>query len=381
MALKFASLGFEIKSIDEETHSLKAVFSTNDVDRHGEIVDQKSWNLKDFQDNPVVLFSHDHSQPPIGRVTSLGYNGQGNLEGTVQFAAKEYPFANVIWQLYKGGFMRAFSVGFSSGKVDVENGVPILRQNTLYELSSVSVPANQMALAKSKGLDVSALEEKFVEDAAKTDEPAKALGDVCTLDDGSEGMLQQDNSGALVCLPKLAQDNNTETKEEEKGAIADELSAEQVWELKYENMDKVCELWSALWTVYMDENTSVDSFNALVTEVAQLMLKVANGADVTENTLSETLKKHMTDESVKTFIQEMGKRLGTTTEKVEEVVPVVEEKKVEEKTEDKTVSTNSTALSIKVETPAVRIVVPVKGKNKAALINKAVRALLAEKRK
>lgn len=163
MKIKFANLDFTPKEINEDQKSLRAVFSTGDVDRHGEVVDQKSWLLDDFLKNPVVLFSHDHSQPPVGKILGLGYNAEGNLEGEVKFAAQEYPFANVIWNLYKGGFMKAFSVGFSAGKVDVVNNQVILRENTLYEISTVAVPANALALAKAKGMDVSALETRMAE--------------------------------------------------------------------------------------------------------------------------------------------------------------------------------------------------------------------------
>lgn len=170
MKLKYSNLDFTPSSINEEQYTLRAVFSTADVDRHGEIVDQKSWILDDFEKNPVLLFGHDHNQPPVGKIVDLMYNQKGDLEGTIKFAAKEYPFANVIWNLYKGGFMRAFSVGFSAGKVNVVDGTVVLSQNTLYEISTVSVPANAMALAKSKGLDVSALEDKFLEPEADEEE-------------------------------------------------------------------------------------------------------------------------------------------------------------------------------------------------------------------
>lgn len=170
MEMKFTKLAFTPKTIDIDAKTITAVFSTDDVDRHGEIVDQKSWNLEDFKSNPVVLFSHKHDQPPVGRVISIGYGMDGkSLEGTIQFAADQYPFANVIWNLYRDGFMKAFSVGFSSGRVEMlsEGGV-VLHENTLYELSTVSVPANAMALAKSKGLDISALEEKIKEVETET---------------------------------------------------------------------------------------------------------------------------------------------------------------------------------------------------------------------
>lgn len=151
----------DIKSISDENYTIKGVFSTADEDRHGEIVDQKSWQLNDYLLNPVILFAHDHNQPAIGKAINLAFNELGNLEGEIQFAAKEYEFANTIFKLYKGGYMRAFSVGFQNEEVDiVENGTKvILKKNTLFEISTVNVPANQLALAKSKGIDTAPLEK------------------------------------------------------------------------------------------------------------------------------------------------------------------------------------------------------------------------------
>jgi hypothetical protein len=59
--------------------------------------------------------------------------------------------------------MKAISVGFMSAKKDIEGGNTILRDNVLLEVSTVSIPANAMALAKSKGIDIQPLEDKFVE--------------------------------------------------------------------------------------------------------------------------------------------------------------------------------------------------------------------------
>lgn len=440
--MKYASLSFETKGIDEANHSLRAVFSTGGIDRHGEIVDQKSWQLDDFIKNPVVLFSHDHNQPPIGMVTGLGYNGDGNLEGTVKFAAKEYPFANVIWNLYKGGFMRAFSVGFASSTQDVIDGTVILRDNTLFELSSVAVPANAMALAKSKGIDTAPLEIKMAETVTVKDEQdenaedvvidnaevveevseavvedveekAKAqVGDSCEMPNGDKGTMQMDGD-TMVCMPMK--------QESAKGAIAEEVDAEAVWEEKYANMDEVSEIMGAFWTVYMDEATDVKSFPTLLSEVASLLQTVAdeydpNAApvdDEAKGVLKVALEGAVNADSAKAYISALMKKYspGTVTETVKEAVAVIEKagkvlskanrtaienavsalKAVleadspaadgEEEKELEVVSTNSTALSIKVETPAVRIVVPAKGQNKAKLINKAIRALLAEKAK
>ena len=69
--------------------------------------------------------------------------------------------AAVMYALYVGGYMRAFSAGFENTDIeyDQENDTIILRKNKLYEISCVNVPANALALAKSKGLDVTPIED------------------------------------------------------------------------------------------------------------------------------------------------------------------------------------------------------------------------------
>lgn len=159
--MKYKSFNVAVKSVNEENYTIKFVFSTGDEDRHGEIVDQKSWILDDYLRNPVVLFSHDHSQPAVGKTVSIYFNEEGNLEGDIQFAAKEYEFANTLFKLYKGGYMRATSGGFLNKVVeyDEEGNKITLKQNTLLEMSLVNVPANALALAKAKGIDTEPLEK------------------------------------------------------------------------------------------------------------------------------------------------------------------------------------------------------------------------------
>lgn len=158
---KYATLNVNVKEVDNDKYQVRAIFSTPDIDRHGEVVDQLSWKLDSFLQNPVVLFAHDHYQPAIGKVVSIGMV-DGNLEGVIQFAAAEYAFARTIFNLYAGGYMKAISVGFSSGNYDYdpENDLITLRDNTLYEVSCVNVPANARALAKAKGIDTSALDKR-----------------------------------------------------------------------------------------------------------------------------------------------------------------------------------------------------------------------------
>ena len=206
----------KIKEINEKDHSIRFVFSTDDVDRHGDIVDQKGWDVKEFLSNPVVLFAHDHWQPAVGQVTSLGLNEDNNLEGVIKFAVEEYDFAKTLFELYKGKFMRAVSAGFRNNKyeVDEENDRFILKENTLYEMSVVNVPANAMALAKGAGIDTSSI-EKFMD--TKKKEIQLNDKDIDTIAEKvSEGIKETINKGLItttkVETPKGKDENKTGKK-------------------------------------------------------------------------------------------------------------------------------------------------------------------------
>lgn len=159
---KYASLNIKVKDVNADLFQIRAVFSTPMQDRHGEIVDQKGWDLQYFLLNPVVLWAHDQMSPAIGKVIDIAIV-DGNLEGTIQFAAAEYEFAKTIYNLMAGGYISAISVGFANNKwqYDETNDQLILLQNELYEVSVVNVPANALALAKSKGVDISVIEKKI----------------------------------------------------------------------------------------------------------------------------------------------------------------------------------------------------------------------------
>jgi HK97 family phage prohead protease len=127
-------------------------------DRDGEVIKASGWELENYKKNPIVLWAHDYSAPPVGKATSVKVS-KGQLVFTVKFAdAETYPFADTIYKLCKGGFLNATSVGFipkewETGKKENDPSRTYLKQELL-ELSIVPVPSNPDALrnAFDKGL-------------------------------------------------------------------------------------------------------------------------------------------------------------------------------------------------------------------------------------
>ena len=138
----------------EEGTLIGAIGSTAAVDRYGEIIDQDSWDFKNFKKNPVMLWAHNLSfgedRPPIGKLTKIRVEN-GQLMFNAKFDMAD-PFAADIFRKYKEGYLNAFSVGFIPHKIKryEEDGTqldhPVLQDNELLEMSAVPVPANPEAL-------------------------------------------------------------------------------------------------------------------------------------------------------------------------------------------------------------------------------------------
>lgn len=141
-----------VKSITKASGEgqIEAIVATEDVDRDGEILDIKGLDIKKFQQNPVVLWAHDYSKPPIGRAEKLTKKADGSLVAKIKFAITESDFAKEVYALYKGGFLNAFSIGFIPSEADGNR----FTKSEMLEFSAVPVPANPNALmtAKAKGI-------------------------------------------------------------------------------------------------------------------------------------------------------------------------------------------------------------------------------------
>jgi hypothetical protein len=91
---------------------IRWVLSDGSVDRAGDTLNPQGWELGAYRKNPTVLWAHDSSAPPIGRMVSIWSDGT-RLMGDVEFASAEiYPFADDVFRLIAAGYIRSGSVGF-----------------------------------------------------------------------------------------------------------------------------------------------------------------------------------------------------------------------------------------------------------------------------
>ena len=204
----------EVKGVDEENFTLEAIFSSKKEDRHGDVVIQ-DFDLKAFKKNPVILNSHNYgdAKAVIGKAISKTVKVEkGKLQGKIQFAVNENPDAKIIFDLYAGGFLNAFSIGFMPLEFDEKDWSKILRSELL-EVSAVSVPANADALAKAKekGIDIDKLNyvEKNIEDEEDNGEDAEEEDN--DSEDGGEESDEKDKK--FEGVQKEYADNWDETNE------------------------------------------------------------------------------------------------------------------------------------------------------------------------
>lgn len=259
----------------------RVLASTSAIDRQGDSIDQSGWDISNFKLNPVMPWAHNYDELPVAKALSIEITKRG-LECDFEFAPAEgNPKAQQVKVLYDQGYLNAVSVGF----IPKERKGNTITKAELLEISFVPVPANQEALRlafESKSLDISTIEADI------------------------------------------------------KGAVEDELTAEEMWEKKCEKLDEVMEVISAFWKVYFDEATPVENFKPLLIETIALLQTVADndgiddaetatgeeGADTTGNETSQAglVGKAISPEATKSFNEFVIKEGRTLSKKTLEII-------------------------------------------------------------
>ena len=176
--------------------TIEGYASTNDVDRHGDIVPASVWEagIKNYLKNPVILAYHDHSEP-VGRMTDHRVDEKGLfVQARISAAAED------VFNLVKDGVLTAFSIGFRIVDAEYNSALElfVVKELELHEISVVSVPANQNTLfSLSKAFDTAEEFKSFKMQFANPSDSAKGLE--------ASGEAKSDNTKELEMTPEQLQ--------------------------------------------------------------------------------------------------------------------------------------------------------------------------------
>lgn len=151
-----------VKASSEPDGLMTFVASEESEDRMGDVIKATGWQLDNFRRNPVFLYVHDQTFPPIGKVMRTEISGK-QLTASVKWD-EEDEFARLIKGKYAAGIMNAVSVGFRALEFEdrqlsapmktpfgtISTGM-LFTKVELVEISAVPVPAHPKALKKALG--------------------------------------------------------------------------------------------------------------------------------------------------------------------------------------------------------------------------------------
>ncbi len=152
----------EIKEFGEQGSftGLAAVYGT--VDYQGDVIEPGAFTktLADKGSEVPILWQHDLNEP-IGLGTVADSADGLQIKGSL---ALESPVAQKAYALMKAGVIKGLSFGFDTVRREFEKGVRHLKEVKLWEVSLVTIGANNLAQIQG----VKSLQEIALDDAKLT---------------------------------------------------------------------------------------------------------------------------------------------------------------------------------------------------------------------
>ena len=308
---KIFNLTSNFKALDENDDgsvNIKGYASTIDQDRAGDIIESNAWakgGIGNYENNPIILFNHDYHNP-IGKATQLEVNDNG-----LQIKGKISKSAGKIRDLVKEGVLGAFSVGFRVKDADYleETDGYRIKDAELFEISVVSVPANQAAtfsVAKSFDSDTEYLEwkEQFVKSNA--------------------GQSDTDSPEEAVDKTVIKEMEMSETKENfDLEGFAKEVAKKTATEIAMAQAEKQAKVEADAEVAKAEAEAEEAALQEKKAEVESIVKAGTEGAERLVSDLEDRVAKDYSN--IETVVEELKAELA---EKSEEIVNIRESKRV-----------------------------------------------------
>jgi HK97 family phage prohead protease len=120
---------------------IEAVITTGAIDHHNETINMDGVDVSAY--HGTVLFGHDYEGLPIGKTISLT-KMKSKIKAKFQLAINEFPFANLIYNMIKGGYITDVSIGGIVRKWS--DDYQVIEEMVMKEFSVVPIGANPEAM-------------------------------------------------------------------------------------------------------------------------------------------------------------------------------------------------------------------------------------------
>lgn len=172
--MEYKALKFEVKA-EGEDNTFTGFASTPDLDQGGDIVAKGAFSRTIAQRGGRVkmLWNHKSDAMPVGKYTMVEEREGGlYVEGKIS----DTTAGRDVMTLLRDGAIDSMSIGFIAKEADYnEDGVRIIKDLDLMEVSLVNFPMNEMAVVTSvKSLDVREI-ERVLREAGLSRSQAKAI--------------------------------------------------------------------------------------------------------------------------------------------------------------------------------------------------------------
>lgn len=142
-----------IASVERAEGKMLAIATDETLDRQGDVLPIEAWDVRSFKKNPVLLWAHDYSVPPVGVAKNLRIDKEKKRMTFEPVFHELTQLAREVKAMFENDppIMNSFSVGFIPHFEQAREGdkmVPL----ELLEISAVPVPANPSARLTEKAM-------------------------------------------------------------------------------------------------------------------------------------------------------------------------------------------------------------------------------------
>lgn len=186
--------------------------SDETTQRNGTRYDIASLDISQF--DGTVFADHDYSVTSVvGKAIGVGKRAKRLMAQGVEFAVKESPLARYTYEMVRGGFINAVSIGTMIDQVDEKGDEVIFKNAELIEFSFVGLGNNRSA--RINEIAINTLKESESEGLETKQLRSFLEHNHVSLDDLEEEMEEPNQEEDIIMEPKENKEQVVEEKKEE----------------------------------------------------------------------------------------------------------------------------------------------------------------------